>query len=360
MGKRSFLIPQYSVNRRPKQVGGTARLGSRLQVLLIAICASLPIQAADQDQSALASSRLLEAEAERLRAELGAMHPALREVLESLAAHRESTGDYQQAASLWYQVFEIERSNSGLESQTQLPFLYRLIETLMSAGEWEQVDDYHHLAFHIASRNWSPDSPEYIGALHQLTSWRLRAWQQGLLSRGTMHVVEEPHLLRELRELYQQSLATRYDDANEWMIDMERLELLYGRALIELETIHHLIRIPIWLREPQQPRYIRQEVCSNVRTPGGGSQRICSIQQVPNPEYRAGVREEERIRIDRANQRLAQSLTEIERLKPMLLSDDQSAVHEEWPASYQQRLADLREAAEAALLESRQAATRNW
>lgn len=293
--------------------------------------------AADAAAPDPALARQAEQRLDELMSQYGPYDPALLEVMSDLGAYYMAVEDYERAATQYHNAFQLVRVSEGLYSPRQLQVMQLLIGSLEAAGEWQKVDDLRHLAFFTESRLHEIGSEEYLDSLHRYGSWVLRAWRGNLVNSRGLSARDEPPELRDLWDLYQQTIDTRYPDGDS--VDPQKAELLYGRALTELEMARHFVNVPLWMVRNTEPRYIMREVCGTVSNPDGSRQRVCTMQRVPNPEYSRGLSEEHRMRVMRANQRLARTVAELEGLIP----DIDSAGHEDWAVDVNDRLTALNE-----------------
>ncbi len=301
-----------------------------------------------------ALAREAEQRLDQLISEYGPYDPALLEVMSDLGAYYTAIEDHERAAGFYQDALQLVRVTEGLYSPRQLQILPLLIDSLEASAQWQDVDDFQHLSFFTQSRLHAPDSDEYLDSLHRYASWKLRAWQRQLVNDRSFSPYDEPSELREVWTLYDAVLDSRYPNAE--AADPQKVEILYGRALAEMEIARHFVSMPAWLTESREPRYIMREVCSTVTTSSGARQRVCSVERVPNPEYRRGQSEEHRIRIDRVNQRLARTVSEME----ALMSQEVGAEQALWHSDMSDRLAVLNKEVDTLVRQSRRAAMRRW
>jgi hypothetical protein len=274
--------------------------------------------------------------------------------MSDLGAYYRAIEDHERAAAFYQDALQLVRVTEGLYSPRQLQILPLLIDSLEAGSQWQEVDDFQHLSFFTQSRLHAPDSDEYLSSLHRYASWKLRAWQSNLVNGRSVSPYDEPSELREVWTLYDEVLDSRYPNAES--ADPQKVEILYGRALAEMEIARHFVSMPAWLTESREPRYVMREVCGTVTTSSGARQRVCSVERVPNPEYRRGQSDEHRIRIDRVNQRLARTVSEME----ALMSQEVGAEHESWQTDMSDRLAVLNQEVDTLVRQSRRAAMRRW
>jgi len=332
------------------KTGFILKLADRWRMLMaLVLLAPVSVVQAAPDP---ALARQAEQRLDELMSEYGPYDPSLMEVMSDLGAYHTAVEDHELAAVYYHNALQLVRVNEGLYSPRQLQIMQLLISSLEAAGQWQQVDDFRHLAFFTESRLHEVGSEEYLDSLHRYANWRLRAWQGNLVGTRGFSPRDEPPELREIWNLYQETLDTRYAENGD--VDPQKIEILYGRALAEMEIARHFVNVPAWMVQNTEPRYVMREVCRTVTNPDGSRQRVCSMQRVPNPNYRRGQSDEHRLRTERANRQLVRTVAEMEGL----MQDDVRTQHTDWASDMNERLALLNEEISELSRQARRAAMR--
>ncbi len=245
-----------------------------------------------------------------LQSEEGPYAAPLIEVLGDLGRLYQTADDHEQACDVLSRALHVARVTDGLYSERQLRILGELIESERARNNWQQVDDYHHLALHIQNRLYEPGSDRHLAAVRRFGDWKMQAYRRELLGQGSSRN-SVPDELYTLHELYANALkATDQHSSNDETV----FALLYGRAKTEYEIARQMSVMPARAFDTMESRYRTRTVCGQVNGENGEVQRVCWSEQVENPRYRRAQYDERRDQVHRTVKRAEQTIDEMEQL----------------------------------------------
>ena len=103
--------------------------------------------------------------------------PRLPHTLFGLGRVYVAAGQREFAITMFKRAVEITRKSDGLFSTNQLPFLLPLIDAYATADHVSDQDSQEQYLVSIAERNYSPQSPEFIGAVLRQAAWQERQFK---------------------------------------------------------------------------------------------------------------------------------------------------------------------------------------
>ena len=331
---------------------------SALLLCLLSVNSSLAqeqasIEAADAaEERAVSEARALEISGELqarqlaledIQSELGIYDAALIEAYADFAAFYMELEDYPNAVRLYGEALQIARINTGLYSEQQLPIIGALIDNNGKLREWDAVDDLQQLNYHISSRLYDLGDAEYLAAVEDFGSWKLRVIRENLLAlsnRGLLNTAED------LSDFYE-----RVIDSAELETDIEQerlLKMIYGKSLADLTVARSVALTPYTAFEGTASRYVTQTRCQSVRNSAGQVVRQCYNVQVENPRYRQSQRDAKQMFLSRYTREINRS---IERLYYILDTSTELSLAERQQLEVQ--IAELQTEAEQLLRASR-------
>lgn len=152
-----------------------------------------------------AKRRALEAQyaeiLDELEAEGGAYNPALSETLTGLGRAYKDLGLYDEAIEQLQRAAHITRVNEGLYSVAGVPILEQLIELHASRGDWEDVGARYQQMYSIQQRNYTDDEEQLLGAMEKLSSWHIKAYQEGIGNDPINHLISAQSLFQSSAQL---------------------------------------------------------------------------------------------------------------------------------------------------------------
>lgn len=176
----------------------------------------------------------LEAQLMELGSELPPQDLRLIEPQQDYARALQQLGRHEQAIAAFGAALQIHRSHHGLFDIDQLALVDRLLESHMALGQWEAVDDLQHFRYQIARHALPAGADTRIDALMQLTVWKLRASEHGLLEHSLRDANEVADLHR--RELDLVEHAGKPDQVARHHLGIADLALLQARAKVATRT----------------------------------------------------------------------------------------------------------------------------
>ena len=192
---------------------------------------------------------------EDIIADRGVYGEGLGEAYSGFAQLQYDSGDYQQAASLFKQAWQVSRVNSGLYSEDQLAHLNKLIKALSAMQEWEQVHELHQLSFLIASRVFPPDDMRYVIAAELYSEWKWEAIRENISFSGYANGFE---LAQELSAFYAEVIDKVENSGG---IQTGRLARLIGdKARTDISLARTLALSPQSLSSTR-PEFITETEC---------------------------------------------------------------------------------------------------
>lgn len=179
----------------------------------------------------LSRSTALEAEIDRLTAELHPHDPRLAESHLDHGHTLQALGRHEEAVTSFETALQIHRRHHGLFHPDQLPMVDQLLDSQMALQRWEDVDALQHFRFHVAKQQLPLGVDTRLAALTDLTLWKLEAAERGLLddSLGDAYALAEQHRA-ELRKLAPEASA---EDRARLHLSIADLELLQARQKMQ-------------------------------------------------------------------------------------------------------------------------------
>ncbi len=251
---------------------------------------SLHVSAQDEPDTALSEAAALERSQElsvrqqaleTLQGEFGVYDPVLIEAYSDFGAYYSEVGDHAAAAEQYNSAWQVARISTGLFSIEQIPVLQRLIESYRNLGNWEEVDKFEHLRYHIGSRVYEKDDEAFLLAATAYGDWRLRVVRENLLDLNSRALSSE---IEDLSRFYSRTIADL--EMNTDTTQEEMLQMIYGKSLADVALARMVASTPYTAFQGTVSQYINQTRCQNVVNSQGQVVRQCYNVQIENPQYR--------------------------------------------------------------------------
>ncbi len=213
-----------------------------------------------------------QAEIGSLQSKYGAYNPQLSEALQGLGEAQQQMGEHQEAIKTFSQSAHIRRINEGLFAPSVLPLLENMVKSYAHLGDWEAVDDQHHLMMEINGQSFGWSDERMLPVLDKLTRWHMYAFFEDVTPQPVHH-------LQMARSLF--AAASRVIEINFGETDLRLAKQLRGRRVADFYLAH------IMQQEAEDQR--RLEQLHNI----GGRERDHSFSQgtrLVSQGYLSGLR----------------------------------------------------------------------
>lgn len=259
-------------------------------LLLASGCFAVKISAQDAPETELSEAAALERSQElsvrqqaleAMQGEFGIYDPVLIEAYSDFGDFYAKAGDHASAAEQYNSALQVARISMGLFSTEQIPVLEQLIESYRNLGNWEEVDKFEHLRYHISSKVYDKDDEAFLLAATAYGDWKLRVVREnlmGLNSRGLSTEAED------LSRFYGRIIADL--EMNTDATQEEMLQMIYGKSLADVALARMMASTPYTAFQGTVSQYITQTRCQNVVNSTGQVVRQCYNVQIENPQYR--------------------------------------------------------------------------
>jgi len=216
-----------------------------------------------------------------MQSELGIYSPALVEQYADFADYFRELGDPAQAIEYYNLALQVARISNGLYSAEQLPVLQDLIDSNAELKDWEQVDKFEHLRYHISSRLYDIKDPQFLLAASDYGSWKLRVVRENLLDLGGRSLTSEAEDLSAFYDRVITDLELNTDTSQE-----DLLQMIYGKSLADIALARVIASTPYTAFQGTVNPYISETRCRSAVNAQGEVVRQCYSVQVENPRYR--------------------------------------------------------------------------
>ena len=259
-------------------------------LLLVIGFSSLHVSAQDEPDTALSEAAALERSQElslrkqaleTLQGEFGIYDPVLIEAYSDFGAYYSEVGEHAAAAEQYSSAWQVARISTGLFSVEQIPVLQRLIESYRNLGNWEEVDKFEHLRYHIGSRVYEKGDEAFLLAATAYGDWKLRVVRENLLDLNSRALSSE---IEDLSRFYSRTIADL--EMNTDTTQEEMLQMIYGKSLADVALARMVASTPYTAFQGTVSQYINQTRCQNVVNSQGQVVRQCYNVQIENPQYR--------------------------------------------------------------------------
>jgi len=209
---------------------------------------------------------------------VGSYNPILTEAYLNLAGTLGVLGMLEEAGTVYDKALQSIRINNGLNSMEQIPILEELQENSIAMQDWEKVDRFSNLAFHITRRNFPIGDEHRVRALDELGQWKLRAVRDELTDRYQQFVRDTITMYSSERELLE--AMPDYDNKG---IHLAVLHL--GEAKAKLAIAQQILDRPLGDFGTSGQQSYTTQVCRMVLLPNGSVRQECETVEIPNIDY---------------------------------------------------------------------------
>lgn len=143
----------------------------------------------------------------KVESEYGAYDQRQIEPLGDLGRLSQSTGEYQQALSLFKQALHVSRINHGLYHESQIPIIDDIIAAEIALRNWESVDNYYAYQQHLYQRLYDLDDPRLEAGLKKVSAWHVNALNVNLDGKRIEHLRRANQLFKLRMEIAENTLS---------------------------------------------------------------------------------------------------------------------------------------------------------
>lgn len=241
----------------------------------------LDVNAPADDPKLLQDSERYRNEIQRLEKSGGVYDEDLGENLLGLGIVYQQQGKHKEAVETLNRAMQIRRVNEGLQNLDQLAVLENIMTSNAAIGDWEELDHNYQQMLWLHRRNFEPDAPEYIRNLVRHGRWKVEAFRNARLGKGSFNA------LQEAQTLY--SRIIRHIEKQHGKLDPRLVELQYLNAMINYEMLLDVASRPLSEFDAKMsinnsmPEVVYDRIC--YRTTSGAV--ICDI--VPRVSYQRQI-----------------------------------------------------------------------
>tara|TARA_Y100001933_G_C18882931_1_gene514841 strand:- start:268 stop:1032 length:765 start_codon:yes stop_codon:yes gene_type:complete len=117
----------------------------------------------------------------------------------SKAVALQESGEHEAAALAFKKVWEIDRIQNGLYSESQVSIIENIIFSSMKLANWDSVNQQFEYLEHLYKRIYDTGNPKLEIGLQKISSWHISALNENLDGHRLMH-------LRKARGLFKMRL----------------------------------------------------------------------------------------------------------------------------------------------------------
>ena len=161
----------------------------------------------------------------------------------SKAVALQESGEHEAAVLAFQKVWEIDRIQNGLYSESQVSIIENLIFSLMELANWDSVNEQFEYLEHLYKRIYDTGNPKLDLGLQKISSWHVSALNQDLDNQRLMHLRKVHKLFKKRLDIARLTLNAE-DQLLQYLIDniaLSQRELyLYsnaGREMVYAQTL---------------------------------------------------------------------------------------------------------------------------
>ena len=161
----------------------------------------------------------------------------------SEAVALQESGEHEAAVLAFQKVWEIDRIQNGLYSESQVSIIENLIFSLMELANWDSVNEQFEYLEHLYKRIYDTGNPKLDLGLQKISSWHVSALNQDLDNQRLMHLRKVHKLFKKRLDIARLTLNAE-DQLLQYLIDniaLSQRELyLYsnaGREMVYAQTL---------------------------------------------------------------------------------------------------------------------------
>lgn len=143
----------------------------------------------------------------KVESQYGAYDQRQIEPLGDLGRLSQSTGEYQQALSLFKQALHVSRINHGLYHEEQIPIIDDIIAAEIALRNWESVNNYYAYQEHLYQRLYDMDDPRLEAGLKKVSAWHVNALNVNLDGKRIDHLRKANELFKLRMQIAENTLA---------------------------------------------------------------------------------------------------------------------------------------------------------
>lgn len=117
----------------------------------------------------------------------------------SEAVALQESGEHEAAILAFQKVWEIDRIQNGLYSESQVSIIERIIFSSMELASWDSVNEQFEYLEHLYKRVYDTGNPKLDLGLQKVSSWHVNALNEDLDGQRLMH-------LRKVHKLFKKRL----------------------------------------------------------------------------------------------------------------------------------------------------------
>ncbi|MDH3281642.1 MAG: hypothetical protein OEQ18_11000 [Gammaproteobacteria bacterium] len=132
----------------------------------------------------------------RLEEEYTAYDSLLSEQLLSLGLQLQSHGQHEDALNAFKRALHVTRINEGLYALGQVPIINRMLDSLTSAGLWNDAHRQFDYLYWLNKRNYGASDPRMLPIIDRMVDWHLNAYsaQRGVRMYRRLMMAQELNL----------------------------------------------------------------------------------------------------------------------------------------------------------------------
>ncbi|MBT8148161.1 MAG: hypothetical protein KJN90_14980 [Gammaproteobacteria bacterium] len=131
----------------------------------------------------------------------------LKEALKGLGFQLQKAGDLAAASEAYKRALHISRVNEGLNNESQLSIVERLIGVNQQMARWEQVNNHYGYLEHLYKKLYRKDDPRLEEGLRKVVAWHFDASNFNLNGRRVDHLRKAHGLLKLRLEVAELTLS---------------------------------------------------------------------------------------------------------------------------------------------------------
>ena len=247
---------------------------------------------------------------DELQGSQGIYAPELQEAYGELALLYEEMEDFDSAILIRSYALQINRINTGLYSEQQLPIIQSLIESNGHLRNWQEADDLETLLYHMSSRLFALNDAAYLDAAEPYGTWKLRLLRENLLDLGYSSY---SRAAEDLSEFYQQLIANLEVQADYKPENM--MGIFNGKSQADLVMARTIASTPYTAFAGSASRYSNQQRCRKVRNNQGQVATECFSVKVDNPRYRQSQLDEKQFMLSRRVRDVEDSIARLRQIQ---------------------------------------------
>ncbi len=120
----------------------------------------------------------------------------LKEALRGLGFRLKQEGQFEEASLVFKRALHVSRVNEGLNNESQLAIVERLIEVDQQLAAWDEVNDHFTYLEHLYKKLYKLDDPRLEQGLRKVVAWHFDASNFNLNGNRIEHLRKAHGLLK--------------------------------------------------------------------------------------------------------------------------------------------------------------------